>query len=176
MRTQAPHSGSRATKSIGIGWKKKEFWTFCLEDNCYNIRKNLFIRYLSQKTGRDIHAKTLILASAKGHVIPFWFGCVEPRDTGDALKAIIRYFDDSFFGHLSPSFSWCVTTVKVNENAVQPFLFGRSQSCLHLLLKGGFSEAGSDFHSYLLLVNSAGGKEFSDLIVKYILFYRFVPT
>lgn len=34
------------------------------------LGRNLFIRYLSQKPGRDVYAQTLILASVEGHVIP----------------------------------------------------------------------------------------------------------
>lgn len=120
VKTQALHLGSRATRNNGVGWKEG-ILSIALGGQLTTISgKKLFTRYFHKSQVGTPTAQIPMLASVKGHVIPFWFGCVVPRDTSDALKAIIRHFDDSFWGHSSPSFSWCVTTVEVNENTGQP--------------------------------------------------------
>lgn len=120
VKTQALHLGSRATRNNGVGWKEG-ILSIALGGQLTTISgKKLFTRYFHKSQVGTPTAQIPMLASVKGHGIPFWFGCVVPRDTSDALKAIIRHFDDSFWGHSSPSFSWCVTTVEVNENTGQP--------------------------------------------------------
>lgn len=62
--------GVRGNKEHWDRLKGRNFEHSAWREIATTLGKNLFIRYLSQKPGRDVYAQTLILASVEGHVIP----------------------------------------------------------------------------------------------------------